>query len=91
MDLGRWCSTIEANDIDNGIHGSISPDSKVHCGSTVIDLNKDETAFIGSKIELDSNQASASIKPDIYALWRQHPYLRDYCCFLSSNYHITIL
>ena len=90
-----WCSSISDHSIVNSYQSNVQT-SKVYCGSiddsTFTMYKKDNATYVASKIKADSDKCtSAACKNILYKFWKQHPYVRDHCCFSDSEYHTTLV
>ena len=95
QNLLDWCSSISDHSIDNSYQTNVQT-SKVYCGpiddSTFTMYNKEDATYVASRIKADSDRCtSIACKNILYTFWKLHPYVRDHCCFLDSEYHMTLV
>ena len=91
QNLLDWCSSINSFDIVNSYQSNVQT-SEVYCGpiddSTFTMYSEKDATYIASRIKADSDRCtSVTCRFILYTFWRQHPYVRDNCCYNDQRYH----
>ena len=74
----------------------VRSDLRVYCGPTTsnnyISYDRSKALSIGLKFGDDESECPLrTAEPSLYRFWKQHPSIRELCCYSGSKYHETII